>query len=300
MSRRTEIMAARDTDLFEVMRPRFLGIGYRILGTLSEAEDAAQDTFIKWAGADREAIAHPQAWLITAYTRRCLDLRRAGHAARVEYVGTWLPEPIQVAVEETGQKVQLASTLSTALLLVLERLTPRERAAYLLHEIFELPYADLADTLALTEPNCRKLVSRARSRIAEGPPRSSPPPAEQERLLAAFRTAVTTGEVTQLVRLLAADVRLTADGGGKVPAIRETLEGIPAVTAFLADPLRAYWDEHRWDGVDLNAGRGLLIRKGSATAAAVTVAYDTTGKIASIFIVRNPDKLSNLGAVSLH
>ncbi|MEL7139946.1 MAG: sigma factor, partial [Pseudomonadota bacterium] len=150
MSRRTEIIAARDTDLFEAMRPRMLGIGYRILGTLSEAEDAAQDTFIKWAGADREAIANPQAWLITAYTRRCLDLRRAGHAARVEYVGTWLPEPIQVAAEETGQKVQLASTLSTAFLLVLERLTPRERAAYLLHEIFELPYADLADTLALT------------------------------------------------------------------------------------------------------------------------------------------------------
>jgi len=299
MSRPTETIDAEDTGLFEAMRPRLLGIGYRVLGTLSEAEDAAQDTFIKWAGADRAVIENPAAWLITAYTRRCLDLRRAGHRSRIDYVGTWLPEPIQVAAEDSGQQVELASTLSTAFLLVLERLTARERAAYLLHEIFELPYAELAETLALTEPNCRKLVSRARSRLGAGKPRSTPPPAEQERFLAAFREAVTTGEVGPLATLLAADVRLTADGGGKVPAVRETLEGTPTVTAFLGKALRTFWAGQRWTVADLNAGQGFLIQDGPTTTAAVTFAYAASGKVAGIFIVRNPDKLSHLSAVSL-
>lgn len=300
MSRPTEITGEQDTDLFEAMRPQMLGLGYRIFGTLSEAEDAVQDTFIKWARADRTEIANPRAWLITAYTRRCLDLRRSGHHARVDYVGTWLPEPIQLSAEESGPQIELASTLSTAFLLLLERLTPRERAAYLLHEIFELPYPEMAETLDLAEPNCRKLVSRARSRLSEGAARHAPPPAEQERMLAAFQTAVTTGDVAPFAALLAHDVRLSADGGGKVPTVRETLVGTPAVTAFLADALHNFWAGHRWVAADLNAGRGFLIQDGPSTTAAVTFTYATTGEVTGIFIVRNPDKLAHLDAISLH
>lgn len=153
--------------LFESRRPFLIGLAYRILGSLADAEDAVQDTYIKWLNADRHSILNPAAWLTTVCTRRCLDLLRAAQQARVDYVGIWLPEPIQTAVAKTPeQTLELSSSLSTAFMLLLERLTPRERAAYLLHDIFDLPYADLAMTLGGEETACRKLVSRAREKLA--------------------------------------------------------------------------------------------------------------------------------------
>ncbi|MEN4194546.1 sigma-70 family RNA polymerase sigma factor [Serratia marcescens] len=149
--------------LFESRRSFLIGLAYRILGSLADAEDAVQDTYIKWLHADRHSILNPAAWLTTVCTRRCLDLLRAAQQARVDYVGIWLPEPIQTAAAKTPeQTLELSSSLSTAFMLLLERLTPRERAAYLLHDIFDLPYADLATTLGGEETACRKLVSRAR------------------------------------------------------------------------------------------------------------------------------------------
>src|SRR3546814_163350 len=154
---------------FESRRRQLTGLAYRILGTLAEAEDAVQDTFLKWREADQDAIDNPAAWLTTACTRRCLDLLRSARRRRVDYVGAWLPEPVHTVADDTPESAaELASSLSTAFLLLLERLSPKERAAYLLHEIFDRPYPEVAAALGLHEAACRKLVSRAKAARSEG------------------------------------------------------------------------------------------------------------------------------------
>jgi RNA polymerase sigma-70 factor (ECF subfamily) len=178
-----------------------LGLAYRILGSRADAEDAVQDTFIKWQGTDQSEIENPAAWLTTACTRRCIDLARAAHKTRVEYVGAWLPEPIQTSPDEQD-KLALAGSLQTAFLLVLERLTPKERAAYLLHEIFDVPYPEVARTLDMQEPACRKLVSRAKATIDQAKVRHVTPVDRQEQLLAAFEEALAAGSTDRLSSLL--------------------------------------------------------------------------------------------------
>lgn len=150
-------------ELFERSRRPLQGLAYRILGSWSDAEDAVQDTFLKWQAVDQGTIDNPAAWLTTICTRRCLDILRAAHRTRVEYVGTWLPEPLHTPVsDEMERNIDLPTSLSMAFMLMLERLTPKERAAYLLYEVFDQPYAEVAAALGLAEAACRKLVSRAR------------------------------------------------------------------------------------------------------------------------------------------
>ncbi|MEL7538187.1 MAG: RNA polymerase sigma factor SigJ [Pseudomonadota bacterium] len=295
------MLSQSDTQTFEDVRPRLLGLAYRILGSLTDAEDAVQETFLKWANVDREAIVSPPAWLTTACTRQCLDVLRGAHRSRVDYVGTWLPEPIQTAIQDASDAdLDLATSLKTAFLLMLQRLTPRERAAYLLHEIFELPYRDVAATLDVSEPACRKLVSRAKDNIDSTRTRFRVPIQRQDELLAAFETAIKSGTTGHLTPLLADDIRLVADGGGKVPAILDTLRGVESVTEFLSVRLHDYWDDHAWNVVDMNGERGVVIRDGDEVVAAVTFAYADSGKVTHIYIVRNPDKLTKLKAQPLH
>ncbi len=272
-----------------------LGLAYRILGSRADAEDAVQDTFLKWQAADREAIDTPHAWLTTACTRRCLDLLGNAHRARVEYVGAWLPEPIPtIVVSDAERSMQLADSLSTAFLLLLERLSPKERAAYLLHEIFDTPYTEIAAMLEIKEPACRKLVSRARSNLQTAEERHTPPRERQQALLEAFRLAITEGATARLANLLSAEVRLSADGGGKVPTLLEPLHGKSTVLGFLASRLRQYWADYEWREADINGGYGCVMRKEGSVVAAVTFAYDRSGYATDIFIVRNPDKLTGL------
>lgn len=286
--------------LFEEARPRLLGIVYRILGSRAEAEDAVQDTFLRWQAANIESIESPGAWLTTACTRRAIDMLRASYRSRVDYVGTWLPEPVQTFVDSgTVAQMELSSSLSTAFLLMLERLTPRERAAYLLHEIFEMSYADVAASLDMNEPACRKLVSRAKSRIGDNQVRYQPSAERQEELLAAFEDAIRTGQPGSLTRMLASDVRLTADGGGKVATVTEILEG-DMVLAFLTERLSEWWVAYDWSFTDLNGSRGLVLREGEKIVATVSFAYDAADRIKDIFIVRNPDKLDGLGEIRIH
>lgn len=155
--------------VFEQRRPFLLGLAYRILGSRTEAEDVVQELFIKWLEADRASIATPAAWLTTACTRHCIDLLRSAHTSRVDYVGTWLPEPIHTTHQHSPEHMhELASSLSTAFLLLLERLTPKERAAYLLYEIFDMDYAQVAEAIGVQEAACRKLVSRAKAGLGSG------------------------------------------------------------------------------------------------------------------------------------
>ncbi|MFC6487059.1 sigma-70 family RNA polymerase sigma factor [Nitratireductor sp. GCM10026969] len=286
--------------LFEEARPRLLGIAYRILGSRAEAEDAVQDTFLRWQAANIESIESPGAWLTTACTRRAIDMLRASYRSRVDYVGTWLPEPVQTFIDSgTVAQMELSSSLSTAFLLMLERLTPRERAAYLLHEIFEMSYADVAASLDMNEPACRKLVSRAKSRIGDNQVRYQPSAERQEELLAAFEDAIRTGQPGSLTTMLASDVRLTADGGGKVATVTEILEG-DMVLAFLTERLSEWWVAYDRSFTDLNGSRGLVLREGERIVATVSFAYDAADRIKDIFIMRNPDKLDGLGEIRIH
>ncbi len=293
---RTDVIRA-----FEDARPHLLGLAYRILGSRADAEDAVQDTYVKWADADHARIENPRAWLGTACTRRCLDLLRSAHRRRVDYVGAWLPEPVHTPVaHDADSRLELASSLTMAFLLVLERLTPKERAAYLLHDIFDTPYTEIAGTLEIDEAACRKLVSRARGHIDRDRVRHRTPPDRQDLLVSAFRAAITNGETARLADLLSDDVRLSADGGGKVPAVLEPLEGRDAVLSFVSEALPVYWESFRWIEATLNGVRGFVLQDRGETVSAVSFAYDENGRATDIFIVRNPDKLAALDAAAIH
>ncbi len=288
-----------DIDAFEESRPVLLGLAYRILGSRADAEDAVQDTFIKWQAADKAEIATPAAWLTTACTRRCIDLLRAAHRARVDYVGPWLPEPVHTPAEEMpAEKAALTSSLTTAFLLLLERLTPKERAAYLLHEIFEIDYADIARTLDMQESACRKLVSRARANIDQARVRHVTPRDRQNQLLAAFEAAIISGHTEPFAALLSDEIELAADGGGKVPAALEVLRGKARVLGFVMQVLHRNWNGFDWTVTDINGARGVMVRKDGVTIASVSFAYDESGSATGIYIMRNPDKLAALSEAS--
>lgn len=271
------------------------GLAYRILGSRADAEDAVQDTFLKWQSVDQETVRTPIAWLRTACTRRAIDMLRGAHKSRVDYVGAWLPEPIQATMPADEEGAALASSLTTAFLLMLQRLTPKERAAYLLREIFEAPYPEIAQTLELTEQACRKLVSRAQSHIAEAGVRHVTPAARQEELLATFEAAVESGDTSRLAALLSDDIAFRQDTGGKVAAFTHQVDGKEAVLALIRETLHRYWSQCEWRPADINGQRGALLVKDGATIATLAFSYDTQGRATHVYVMRNPEKLAGLG-----
>lgn len=296
------------TEAFEALRPTLLGLAYRILGSLADAEDAVQDCFLKWSAAERKRIDDEAAWMTTVCTRRCLDMLRAAHRSRVDYVGDWLPEPVLTpALTPAGgsdqdnpeSQMALASSLTTAFVLLLERLTPKERAAYLLHAIFGQPYTAIAATLDMTEASCRKLVSRAKVNVEQAKVRAITPKDRQQQLLSAFRKAVTTGSTAKLEALLSDDIRLITDGGGKVPALLKSLQGRRKVLGFIRKGLRIFWADLDWTDSDINSGCGFLLRENGTISAAVTFGFTSDGTVSDIFIIRNPDKLARLQPVAM-
>ncbi|MBL0798665.1 RNA polymerase sigma factor SigJ [Pseudomonas sp. B7] len=287
--------AEKTVAVFEQRRPFLLGLAYRILGSRVEAEDAVQELFIKWLEADQVSIATPAAWLTTACTRHCIDLLRSAHKSRVDYMGTWLPEPIHTTHHESPEHMhELAASLSTAFLLMLERLTPKERAAYLLHDIFDFDYSQVAETLGIQEAACRKLVSRAKASIGGEQIRFQPEPARQSQLLDAFHSAIASGSTNALSALLSEDVELCADSGGKASAIRETLFGQKHVLDFIGQSLHAYWQAQEWLPVEINGAQGVVIKADGLITASMTFGFNQAGQVNRIFIMRNPQKLAGL------
>jgi RNA polymerase sigma-70 factor (ECF subfamily) len=222
---------------------------------------------------------------------------RAAHKTRVDYVGTWLPEPLQSMTDNDAEDA-LPSSLSTAFLLMLERLTPKERAAYLLHEIFEMPYRDIAATLDIQESTCRKLISRARANIDKAKVRHVTPADRQAELLSAFQAAVLGGGTGRLATLLSDDIALSADSGGKVPAILRTLHGKAEILDFVIRA-RNWWAPLNWVETSLNGGRGVVLLSDGVPVAAMSFAYDEAGRVTNIYVMRNPDKLSRLDVAAL-
>lgn len=215
--------------LFERHRPRLFGLAYRMLGQRADAEDLVQEAWLRWHGAERAGIAQPEAWLVSVTTRLAIDRLRRLRAEREHYQGFWLPEPlVQPWAEESAPSaedlLERAHDVSTALMFVLEQLTPDERAAFLLREIFDADYAEVAQALGRSEAACRQLVHRARSHVQAGRPRFAAPPEAHAALLQRFAQAVQGGNFAQIQALFAPDAELISDGGGKVPSFGRVLE----------------------------------------------------------------------------
>ena len=283
------------TEIFERERPRLKRLAYRMLGSVSEAEDAVQDAWLRWdrAGATAE---NPQAWLVQATTRLCLDRLKSARSRRETYVGPWLPEPL---IEEIAEDpVERAEDVSVAFLLALERLSPLERAVFLLHDVFDQDYAAIAATLKRTEPAVRQLAARARAHVQAAKPRFVVPQDQAMKLASAFMQAAAAQDMTALSSLLAEDAILISDGGGKRSAARRPMVGREDVMLLLKGlAWRGAWDGHVTDAraVMVNGLPGAVIDSADGVQ---TIAFeaDEHGKLAAIYIMRNPDKLGHVRA----
>ena len=288
---------------FEPHRRRLLGLAYRMLGSMAEAEDAVQEAYLRWHDVDREHVENARAFLMTTTTRICLDVLKSARVQREEYVGPWLPDPVtDTASLAPDAQTELAEDLSVALLLALERLSPLERAAFLLHDVFDYSFAQVADTLGRNEAACRQLATRARAHVREArpagaiPARSAPSSIDPKHaeLVSAFITASRSGDTAALTRLLASDARLVTDGGGKVSAALNVIEGPDRISAFLAGVVRKGWTDDmslRFDTI--NGLPGLLVT--GSNGLVQTNAFEIeNGVVKAIYIVRNPDKLKHL------
>ena len=273
---------------FQDARPALLGMAYRMLGSRSDAEDVVQDVFLKWSAVEKRSIKVPAAWLMTVCTRRCIYQLRSAARSRTIYIGPWLPEPIPAdAIDEPSE---LSSTLETAFLMLLERVTPKERAAYLLHEIFNLPHFEVSVALGISEPASRKLVSRAKEAVASGARRASVEPERRYRLLESFERALKTDDMAEFAAFLAQDVSLQADSGGKVTTVGD-LHGVDEVLAFLVRA-RAWWPRYGWTIVELSGSTGFLLSDGQEPTALIWFGSMDGAVVSDIYIMRNPEKLN--------
>jgi RNA polymerase sigma-70 factor (ECF subfamily) len=296
------MMATEPSATFEPVRRSLLGLAYRMLGSMAEAEDAVQEAYLRWHGTDRVRVENPRAFLIATTTRICLDVLKSARVQRESYVGPWLPDPVtDTAALAPDAQTELAEDLSVALLLALERLSPLERAAFLLHDVFDYSFAQVADALERNEDACRQLASRARSRLRAARPEAASPARSSSsldprhgELLSAFLTASRSGDVDALTQLLASDARVVTDGGGKVPAALNVIEGAGHVAAFLAGVVRKGWTDDMTVSFDtINGLPGLMLR--SPRGLVQTNAFEIEGSlIKAIYVVRNPDKLKHL------
>ncbi len=286
----------RETDSLAPYRPRLLGLAYRMLGSRSDADDVLQDAYLRFAEA--RDVRNPEAFLVTVVTRLCLDRLKSARARREVYVGPWLPEPVVDAEAMSADAAtELADDLSFALLLALDRLSPLERAAFLLHDVFDMPFADVARTLERTEAACRQLATRARKAVRKERPAPPAPPESHAKLLAAFNHAVASGDVAKLASLLRADAIMLSDGGGRKPAALNPIHGADKIARFFVGVTRKNLSRHhvRIESATINGSYGALLFLDGEFDQTISLAIDGD-KIAAIYLVRNPDKLRHVPA----
>ncbi|HTV92022.1 MAG TPA: RNA polymerase sigma factor SigJ [Verrucomicrobiae bacterium] len=281
-------------ELFERERAPLVHHAYRMLGTMTDAEDVVQDAFVRWHRTGHEHVRDPHAFLRATVTHLALDRLRAQKRARETYVGPWLPEPILVDESAVPEHViTIAEDVSFAFLLALERLSPLERAAFLLHDALDVPFSEVAQTLERSEESVRRLASRARRAIRETSPRRVEPPPAADELRARFTSAVLSGDMAQLTAILTEDVTLISDGGGKKPAAIKPLHGADHVGRFLIGVTRKGAAQAEVRPAAINGLPGFLLVADGALDG--LWALETRGeKIAAIYVTRNPEKLASV------
>jgi RNA polymerase sigma-70 factor (ECF subfamily) len=286
---------------FEPHRQFLVGLAYRMLGSVAEAEDVVQDAFLRWNATERAGIAEPRAFLARTTSRLCLDRMKSARSRREQYVGTWLPEPVFDAplgagptIGEPSGAFALAEDVSYALLMTLERLSPLERAAFLLHDVFDMDYASIADVLDRSEAACRQLVARGRDHVREQRPRFDATPDASARLASAFHAALVHGDLPALAQILAEDAVFYSDGGGKRNAALNPLYGKDRILRFVAGLAAKGWlrTPVRVESVLINGSHGFVVRTDEGVE---TLAIDVSGdRVAAIYALRNPDKLRHV------
>ncbi|GAB2898783.1 RNA polymerase sigma factor SigJ [Streptomyces mayteni] len=298
-----EDLATQDAALrdFETHRTLLFGVAYRMLGGISDAEDTVQEAWLRWSAADRSGVAEPRAYLVRIVSRLAVDRLRQLAARRESYVGPWLPEPLPAdratadlsAAPDGAERAVLADTVSYAVLIVLESLSPLERAVFVLREAFALPFAEIATALGRAEPAVRQLAGRARRHVAEGRPRYEVDAGERRDLTERFLAAALEGDIEGLLSFLAPDVALTSDTGGKARGPRRVITGSEKVGRFLAGVGGRAPAQPGFRIVEFNGMSGLLVTA-AGRPFGVFLLEAEEGAIRRIFLIGNPDKLGHL------
>lgn len=284
-------------ELYDQYRALLFTLAYQLTGSAADAEDAVQDVFMKACDALPERLEEPKAYMCKMVTNHCLNLQKSARRRREVYVGPWLPEPVRTPEDTLEMTVVRRDLLSYAMLVLLERLTPAERAVFVLREALGFDYPGIAELLGKREANCRKLMSRARSKM--GVSEEEPIKAETVELewVSRFLASLEQGNIDQVLSLLTEDVMLVADGGGKVTAFQHPIRTRDRVARVLLDGFRGigtpYQGNLRFETVPLNGGTGIVIRSGEETLAAIFIQL-RRGKLARMYAVRNPDKLDRV------
>jgi RNA polymerase sigma-70 factor (ECF subfamily) len=283
-------------ETFKRLRPRLHGVAYRMLGSVAEAEEVVQDAWLRWHEADPQQIDNSEAWLVAVTTRLAIDRLRTAKVQRAHYIGTWLPEPLLTDSPATPEQLlERADDVSVAFLAILERLTPEARAAFLLREVFDADYGEVADALGKSEAACRQLVHRAKAQLRDTRPRFAVPRETQLRLLQGFSEAAAQGEFGTFKAMLADDAELVGDGGGKVPSSGVPLVGGQRIAQlYLATHFR-FRAAVRYEAALINGAWGLLRFIDDALESVQSFEMDGD-RIARIFVQRNPDKLARIAA----
>jgi RNA polymerase sigma-70 factor (ECF subfamily) len=286
------------TDAFEEHRNLLFAVAYRMLGTAADAEDAVQDAWLRWSSGDRSGVADPKAYLVRITTNVALDRLRSAQARRETYVGPWLPEPMLTS-PDVAEDAELSESVSIAMMVVLETLSPLERAVFVLKEVFGYPFAEIAAALDRSEASVRQLGTRARKHVEARRPRFEAGGAERRAATERFLDAVLGGDINRLMEVLAPDVALWSDGGGKVRAPRRAIFGADKVGRFLGGISGVTYQgvepsAMRFERVEINGEPAIVVAGPDGPISAVTVDIDPSGQVQTIHLVANPDKLRAL------
>lgn len=278
-------------DPFATHRSLLFTVAYEMLGSAADAEDVVQETWLRWSGVDHAEVADPRAYLVRVVTRQALNRMRTLARRREEYVGEWLPEPL-LTTPDVAEDVELAESVSIAMLTVLETLTPTERAVFVLREVFDVPYEEIADAVGKSAAAVRQVAHRAREHVAARRPRVDVGRSEQQHVVERFMRAIATGDVQSLMDVMAPDVVVIADGGGIVSASRVPIRGLKKVVAFLKNFPKVVPDA-TIEPVSINGAPGMRMHLGEFGETVVSVIIEQ-GRITRIFAMRNPEKLGRI------
>jgi len=289
------VMSSTVLEIFELHRPKLVGLAYRITGSIMEAEDITQEIFLKWSTTDQKKIHSPYSWLMKVATRMSLDYLKSARVQRESYIGPWLPEPFITDYNTPEDEHELDQSITMALLVLLEQLAPGERAVFILHDLFHFNFDEIGKILGKTGPSCRKLASRARGKINREVIPENSNKSDYVEIVSAFFNAVKKGDVNKLTTLLKDDVIIHVDGGGKVTAALKILKGQQTITTFLVNVVTPSFNGMDSDKIEIsylwfNGSPGFVIWSNSKPVSAFNFEIQEH-KIKKVHVLRNPDKL---------